>query len=234
MKYRFFLLLLIAWLMPLNTYAEKFHAEQLTDEIKEFVSKELRQQADFSDDYTIVISNLDPRLQLEQCSEPLNMRLASQLGYATSVSVKVSCRAPKPWAIYVPAHVQQFAEVTVVSRNLSSGTIITEQDLIKTRMNIASAGNGFIVDANRALGKQLKRSLGSGQAIKLSHLKEPKIVKRGDKVVLEAANTSVRVVTSGQALAAGQIGEQIQVRNDNSDRIVDATVIAPGRVRVIF
>lgn len=234
MRYRNFLLGLLALYLPLISNAEQIAASSLTDEIKTFIYTQLEQRNSDSIELNVVVSNLDPRLKLDKCDEPLNKRIASQTIHSSNLSIKVSCRSPKPWSIYVPAQIEQYAQVAVVARNLRSGTVLSDADVNLTRMNIAQVGNGYLLDPLRAIGKELKRSLSMGQAVKISHLKEPQIIKRGDKVVLEAGNRAVKVVTSGKALSAGQLGEQIRVRNSKSERVVDATVIAPGRARVVF
>jgi flagella basal body P-ring formation protein FlgA len=68
--------------------------------------------------------------------------------------------------------------------------------------------------------------------VRSSHIKAPQVVRRGDRVILEASTAGISVVTTGTALANGKVGEQIQVRNEKSARVVDAEIIGPGKARV--
>lgn len=180
----------------------------------------------------VAVSNLDARLRLNKCSAPLRQEITSPRPFGSNLSVKVNCDGAKPWTIYVPARVDVYAEVVVLARSLNRGTVITEDDVVLKRMNIAQAGFGNIRDLSQVVGMELKRRLQAGEPVRLSHVKLPQVVRRGDKVTLEAATGSILVITNGTALANGQVGDQIQVRNEKSKRVVDAEVIAPGKVRV--
>lgn len=233
MRHRVFLILLCITGFTNKLYAEQVSSAEIAQEVDAYIRNILSNEKQHpSDDYKVVVSNLDPRLKLKACEHSLNMRVASPRPYGSNLSVKVSCKAPKKWTIYVPAHIEQYADVAIVSRSMQRGSIISTDDVVLSRQNVAQVGKGYLRDPQRAVGLQLKRPLQSGQPLRLSHLKEPQIVKRGDKVILEAGNKSINVVTIGHALNAGQLGEQIKVRNEKSQRVVDATVVAPGKVRV--
>ncbi|MBC6907395.1 flagella basal body P-ring formation protein FlgA [Saccharophagus sp. K07] len=177
-------------------------------------------------------SNLDPRLRLSKCLNPLRYEITSPRPYGSNLSVKVNCSGPSPWTIYVPARVDVFAEIVVLARSLERGTVLTQDDVTLMRMNLAQAGFGNIRDTNQVVGMELKRRLEAGEPVRLSHVKQPQVVRKGDRVVLEASTGAVSVVTSATALASGQVGEQIQVRNEKSKRIVDAEIVGPGKVKV--
>ena len=63
---------------------------------------------------------------------------------------------------------------------------------------------------------------------------EPIAIKRGDTVIVEAQTGTIMVSTQAVALANGRIGEQINVRNLQSERIVRIEIMGPGRGRVIL
>lgn len=211
------------------------------EELKALVQKRIEHHyraqfsnKDLQNNMSINVSNLDARLRLKRCEQDLEASINQTNSYANNLSVKVSCRGSQPWSIYVPASVERFEQVAVASKSLARGHIVTQEDISFVRMAIGQAGAGYVVDAERLIGLQLKRSVQSGHPIRLSHTGQPKVVKKGDKVLLEASNQLVSVMVNGFALASGELGEQIRVQNASSKRIVDATVIAPGRVQVNF
>ena len=134
--------------------------------------------------------------------------------------------------MYVPAKVEIFANVVVASQNLQRGDILQEADLITLKMNTSHAGYGHVEKMERLLGMELKRAINSGAPIRLSHVKSPDIVKKGEKVQLTARTRGLAVITSATALANGHAGEQIRVQNSESKRVVDAMVVAPGAVEI--
>jgi len=57
-------------------------------------------------------------------------------------------------------------------------------------------------------------------------------VTRGDTVMLASSQGHVRVTTQAVALSDGVYGEQIEVRNPRSDRVLTAWVTGRGTVTV--
>lgn len=208
--------------------------EALRDQVAEFLQTALNGEymGVAPDDIEVAVSNLDPRLRLSKCNAPLRQEITSPRPYGSNVSVKVNCDAPKPWTIYVPARVDTFAEVAVLARSLARGSILTEDDVVLRRMSTSQGGFGLVLDPQQVIGKELKRRLEAGDPVRLSHIKAPLVVRKGDRVLLEASTSGVSVVTTGTALANGEVGEQIRVRNEKSARIIDAQVTAPGKARV--
>jgi flagella basal body P-ring formation protein FlgA len=184
------------------------------------------------EDLEVAVGNLDSRLRLSQCQAPLRQEIATARPYGSNLTVKVSCSTPEPWSIYVPARVQTYAEVAVVVRALPRGAVLSADDVMLKRTNTSQGGSGLIQELPQVIGQELKRRLDVGEPVRLSHLKAPQVIRKGDKVILEASTGGISVVTSGTALANGQVGDQIQVRNEKSKRVVDAEVIAPGKARV--
>lgn len=222
-------------LMSVASTAEEIES---TDELRRHVENYL--QAALRDEYVgidpddieISVANLDSRLRLSRCQSPLRQEIGSARPYGSNLTMKVSCDNPKPWSIYVPARINTFAEVAVVARSLARGAVLSADDVILKRMSTSQGGSGLIQDLSQVVGKELKRKLDQGEPIRVSQLKSPQVIRRGDKVILEASTASISVVTTGTALANGQLGDRIQVRNEKSNRVVDAEVIAPGKARV--
>lgn len=180
----------------------------------------------------IEVSNLDARLKLTKCSQPIDSSVAVPRAYGNNLTVKLACNGAQRWTIYVPARIHVYADIAVANRNLQRGDILDQSDVKFVRMNTSAGGSGHIEDPQRLLGKELKRPLRSGEPVRLSHLTAAEIIKRGDRVQLEARNKSVSVVVGATALSDGRMGDQIRVENSNSKQVVDATVVGPGRVEI--
>jgi flagella basal body P-ring formation protein FlgA len=59
------------------------------------------------------------------------------------------------------------------------------------------------------------------------------MVRAGDHVQLVARLGSIEVRADGVALGSGDNGARLRVRNENSGKIVDAMVSAPGVVTAL-
>jgi flagella basal body P-ring formation protein FlgA len=65
-------------------------------------------------------------------------------------------------------------------------------------------------------------------------VKLPLIVKKGDRVLIEARRGGLSIQTYGITKASGQVGQTIMVANLDSGRELRAKVVAPSLVQVDF
>lgn len=180
----------------------------------------------------IQVNSLDPRLRLTHCAQPLTMELNDPELRGGNISVHTRCAAPRPWAIYVPARVSVYRPLPVASRSLTRGHRITRADLVMEIRDTGELRQGFISHPETAIGQELRRPLAAGEAFRRGILVEPLAVTRGDHVRLQAGTGTIAVITRGTALDNGRLGEQIRVRNNQSERVVKALITGPGEVSV--
>lgn len=210
-------------------------------------TQELRQQIDlfarnhFAGIYTdkildkdlkIDVGNLDSRLRLARCGQPLEMDVNTPAHMTANATIKTTCAGTQRWSIYVPVDIEVYSEIVVASRTLKRGSTIGEEDLNFQVINIARYGSGHVQDAKRIVGQELTRSVNAGEAIKLSHVRPAQVVSKGDTVVIEVRGNMIAVAVNGEALENGHVGKQIRVRNNQSKRVVDGVVSGPGRVSI--
>lgn len=212
-------------------------AERIRSEVHAFMILELQDRLSAvkaEDEVEITISNLDNRLRLPFCQTGMRHKLASSGTRGNHMTVRVRCEDNKPWSIFVPAKIDIISDMVVASRGVSRGTVISEQDLHVTRTKTSNIGHAYFDSVEQVVGMEARRTLRSGMPIRQSAVKAATVVRKGDKVVLEAGNRSFSVVAPGQAMADGHIGKQIRVKNTETQRIVDARIVAPGKVQVAF
>lgn len=82
------------------------------------------------------------------------------------------------------------------------------------------------------LGQQLKYPLAMGMVLPPRSLKNEKIVRRGEQIILVASAGSMEVRMNGTAMEDASMGEKVKVKNSSSQRVVEGIVHAPGIVRV--
>lgn len=208
----------------------------LSAAVKEHVTQELIDEygrKEFENNIEVRVSSLDPRLKLADCENNLIFSTVKQGYNVQKFSVKARCNQDQQWTIYIPVTMDQYSEVVVAAYNLQRGEVITEENVTTKRMNTSLLNSTYILAAERAIGKETKRPIRTGEPVRLSGLTETNVINRGDAVTIEASLSALMVTAPGEALSSGYVGQQIRVKNTKSSRIVDAIVVAPGRVTVM-
>ncbi len=180
----------------------------------------------------IQIGNIDQRLRITPCDQPLNMTTQDSTGLGGNITVNVQCSSPHRWSIHIPAQVFIFATTPVAAKPLTRGNVITAADITEALINISLIRQEFIASPQLAIGKEVKRNINQGEPLRNAHLDAPTAVKRGDLIELSSVAGSIRVITTGTAMSDGRIGQTIRVRNSQSTRVVSAQVIASGQAHV--
>lgn len=204
---------------------------QVLKHASEHYRQQYGQQA-FEQNVELTVGQLDPRLRLARCDDYLTLKIKEPPHSPRNSTVKVSCDGNQRWTIYIPLTVDVYSEVLVASRSLRKGDVLNADDFSFKRLNISQIGHGLIEDIDRATGMELKRPLKSGETIRLSFLRQPDIVLKGQAVIVTSESRFMSVQTPGIALRNGHLGEFIKVKNERSKRIIDAKVVAPGMVSV--
>jgi flagella basal body P-ring formation protein FlgA len=124
--------------------------------------------------------------------------------------------------------------VVRATRNIHAGRIIEEQDLTVVRELRFDSGTDLLTDMEEAAGKRAVRSLDGGQLVERKMVEDPPLVKKGDRVRIEAAGRRIRVTTMGRVMQDGRSGEQVKVMNLMSGKEIHATVTGAGVVAVSF
>lgn len=217
------------------------HANPLIDQLigttTAFLEQKVAQHLDTSTQtarHTIEINRLDSRLRLPLCpDDAINVSLESPSIPVGRVTVRVSCDSDQAqWRLFVPAMVNLFQEVVVTNRPLPRQRVISAGDIEMRERNLGTLRGGYLLNPEQAVGLRLRRPVSSDEALSPNQLEQDEAVKRGDKVVIRAANSRVAVRMPGEALESGTIGSQIRVRNTRSNRTLKARVVGPGQVEV--
>ena len=177
------------------------------------------------------VHSIDPRLQLVRCSQALEADIQGTR-LIGKISAKVSCRGNQPWSVYVPVSILIYKKVVTARAPLARGALLTNKHLQLTEVEISSLNQGYLNAVHLATGKQLKRSIRLNDVVKPNMLIEPKIISRGDDLTIFASSGALEVRSTGVALTDGKMGQQIRVKNKASKKIISATVISKGVVRV--
>jgi flagellar basal body P-ring formation protein FlgA len=124
--------------------------------------------------------------------------------------------------------------VVRTTRNIEAGQTLEQQDLIVVKERLFDSGKELLADKGEAAGKRALRSLDAGQFVERKMLENPPLVKKGERVRIEASGGRIRVTALGRVLQDGRAGEQVKVMNLMSGKEIHATVTGVGAVAVSF
>jgi flagellar basal body P-ring formation protein FlgA len=207
---------------------EKF---QSLDSIYELVKDTVARNINAAE-YEISVLPLDNLLKLPECTEPLEAFTTTDSIKAGKTSIGVRCNAEKKWSIFTSAVIKVYETVVVLSRPVQRGDIITRQHLSIEKRDISKLRGDFITQVEQVENKQATRYTQVGAILGLRSFIEPLSIKRGDKIIISAIQPAFAIRMNGVAMMDGTKGQRIRIKNENSGRIINATVIEPGLVSV--
>lgn len=178
----------------------------------------------------ISAGNLDSRLRLTDCPTQLHTDVPGRQRLNTSVTVMVSCPQDN-WQVYIPVQIRLMIPLVVAARPLDRGMPVTADDLTIQMVDSRFQRGQTYDQPTKLIGSRVKRAVGIGQPVRGDDVCA---VCRRDDVVIIAQGNGLNIIAKGTALSDGALGEQIKVKNDKSNRIVDATITAVGEVSVNF
>lgn len=197
--------------------------------VESFLYQRLKQKGG---EFEIQVSRLDRRLKLSPCAKALQTTMAPGAKLFGKTTVTVQCNTPKPWRIFVPATLVLYENVLATARTIVRGQVLGADDLTIVTQKVISTSRGFFRDREQALGFVAKRSIPAGKVLTAQMLQAPRLVQRGQEVILLATTPILEVRMKGKALADGAKGDVIQVRNVSSNRVVEGVVSGIGVVKV--
>ncbi|OQW35792.1 MAG: hypothetical protein A4E19_16215 [Nitrospira sp. SG-bin1] len=136
--------------------------------------------------------------------------------------------------IQVVADVVAMIEAVVVTRFLKADEVIDVGDLKTVGMRVHQINHPFVIDPGEVAGKSAARPLPPDTPLRPAFVKLPSVVKKGDRVLIEARRGGLSIRTYGITKSSGQVGQTVMVANLDSGRELRAKVVAPSLVEVEF
>ncbi|MEM9635482.1 MAG: flagellar basal body P-ring formation chaperone FlgA [Pseudomonadota bacterium] len=126
----------------------------------------------------------------------------------------------------------EMVKVVALAQPLRRGDILKEDDLITVRLTRKNVPSGAVTDPEGIIGKQARTNMRANAPLARKDFQHPVLIERGEKVTVTFLMTGMKLTSRAQALDEGAKGDVIDVMNLQSRRIVPATVISRGHVRV--
>ena len=131
-------------------------------------------------------------------------------------AIAAELQMPVPVAMVYPGQ-------NIVERGLSLGDFIVKDDKVDL----------FVLDESMLAGMVAKRTLLPGNAIRLTDIALPDLVKAGSQVTLVYRESGLVITGLGTALASGAAGDLVKVRNLDSGIVVAGVVEQDGTIRIV-
>jgi len=173
---------------------------------------------------------VDERLNLPACAQPLDAQLQRELRNGQG-TVIVSCLTQDAWRLFVPVRVVEQIDVVIARRTITTGEILSADDLQTRKQSSSALPYEFIGDPAQAVGLTVRRTIPAGTVLVPAALVHPELIARGALVTLVSGGGSVSVRSEGVALESGRLNQRVRVRSP-SGRVVEGVVEASGEVRV--
>lgn len=133
----------------------------------------------------------------------------------------------------IRVELEAMAEILVATDNLRRGEVLGPQNISVQSQDISKLKQPLF-NGDDVFGKRLKRSLRLGQPLLRKQVEFPPLIKRGERVVIQARGSGLMLSTAGEAKQDGLLDETIRVMNLGSRKEVLCRVVAPGTVSVEF
>ncbi|MBP1178826.1 flagellar basal body P-ring formation chaperone FlgA [Methylobacterium sp. PvR107] len=135
-------------------------------------------------------------------------------------------------SLRVSGVVIEMREVAVLARALNRGEPVREGDLTLERRPRDAVAADAQASASAILGEVAQHALSAGTVLRVSDTAPPELVARGENVTIVYETPSISLQMRGIANESGRIGAVVNVVNVTSKKVLQTTVIGPGRVSV--
>ena len=123
-------------------------------------------------------------------------------------------------------------EVPVLNRRLLAGEVIKSQDIKWMKVRASHLQSNIILSELDLIGRTPKRGLRAGYPIRTSAVQRPILVAKRSLVTIVLRTPNMFLTATGKALENGADGDVIKISNLQSKTIIEAEVVAAGRVSV--
>ncbi len=115
---------------------------------------------------------------------------------------------------------------------LRRGEIVGPDDVELRETEITDPNRNYAFALSQVVGKRVIRNMAMGDAVDLSYLDKPLLVRKGKPVTIVYQAPGLKVTAKGEAKDDGGYGDWIQVVNLTSDKILKARVLDEDTVLI--
>lgn len=163
----------------------------------------------------VLLGQLDPRLKLAPCQRTeLYLPPGTRLWGQTRVGIRC-VQGTSRWNVFLPVTIKAFGPAWAIKGQVRPGETLTATHAMAVEVDWAERQSPIVANQSDWVGKTPTRLLGTGQALRQDMLKAAQVFQAGAQVRILASGTGFEIVSRGQAISAGVVGQNARVRMDN-------------------
>ncbi len=156
---------------------------------------------------------------------------AAKFGYMP-LNLKVMLNGETHKVLRLKATASVYEDVVALNSDARKGNILTLDDLKLLRVKKTPSMRESFSDIGDAAGMELRRSLNAGHILTYRELEQPVLIKRGDRVLLVAESSLLKITAPGIAKGKGVEGTMIQVQNLETKKTVYGRIVDSRTVQI--
>ena len=176
--------------------------------------------------------NLDPRLRLAECDQPLDAAITGDGQARAHTTVAVHCLGTVHWTIYLSVTIDSEFPVLVATHAMSRDAELHAADFELMPRHLPGLISDYVTKPAMLTGQRLRQSIAAGEALSLEAMTPANLIHRGQQVTLIAGSGGFEVRMSAVALSDGRLADRIRVQNLSSQRVVEGIVRSDSVVEV--
>jgi len=215
----------------MSIFSAKSHAEVMDNAIIErFAEKYVLNNINIPTDGKVVIkvAKIDPRVKFNVCQSDLTANIPENFN-GRNLNIKINCADSTPWHTYLAIKIKKSIPVVVAKKAIAKGALLDESNIEIAFIDSYKIRGTYIQDTSLVFGSKAKKKISKAHTITG---KNTCMVCKGEYVSIIAKSSTFTIKTSGKALSNGNIGDQINVKNKRSGKIITAQVNAINKVLI--
>lgn len=120
--------------------------------------------------------------------------------------------------------------VPVLNRQVNHKDVIAESDISMKEIIERRTNKDTATRKEQLIGKSVIRAISANRPIRLSEIRTPVLVNKGQTVEITYSTPFMTLRTMGQALEDGAQGSLIRIKNNDTERAISARVTSIDRV----
>ena len=218
-----FLLFLLPWSVPVQAF-------DWQQQVKQQLLAQWLQNSQQPGQAELELIGVPAEYRLPSCKQALAIDTVRPLLPGRN-GIQIQCTSPY-WSQTFAIRLKHFLPVVVLKSSVTSGEILSHQDVHAVEMDIGEQNKGYFTDPEPLIGQVVRRSLRPGTVINPDMIEAPDLIKRGEPVTIMVKRPGLMIEMDGTALVSGRRGELIRVRNTRSQKVVSGRVVDTGVVQV--
>jgi flagellar basal body P-ring formation protein FlgA len=207
-------------------------AELLSVTVQKYLENEWRQKV-----ATVSVTVLEPTDPVAIPGGPVDLQVIpspTEGGPGRCMFRVAATNGKARMIIQVVADVTATIDAVVPNRFLKADELIDVGDTKTVRVRVHQVNHPFIMAESEVIGMSAARPLPPDVPLRRAFVRLPLVVKKGDRVLIEAQRGGLSIRTYGITKSSGQVGQTITVVNLDSGRELTAKVVGPSLVQVEF